>query len=145
MPASSDRINEARAADLGPPRSLVYLAAALSLAAALLHLWVTPEHFEEWWGYGAFFMVAALAQGIGGAALLRWPVEPLFVVGIFGNLAIVVLWLTTRTAGVPFFGPHAWEVESVGAVDLGCTLAELALLATLAALLRTVRQIGATA
>src|SRR5215212_4862247 len=34
----------------------LYAAAALSLLAALVHLWVTAEHFEEWWGYGAFFL-----------------------------------------------------------------------------------------
>jgi hypothetical protein len=32
-------------------------AAALSLLAAAIHLWVMPEQFEEWWGYGAFFLV----------------------------------------------------------------------------------------
>jgi hypothetical protein len=26
----------------------LYAAAALSLLAALIHLWVMPEHFEEW-------------------------------------------------------------------------------------------------
>ena len=41
---------------------VLYAAAALSLLAALIHLWVTPEHLEEWWGYGAFFLVTALAQ-----------------------------------------------------------------------------------
>ena len=30
----------------------LYAATALSLIAGLVHLWVTPEHFEEWWGYG---------------------------------------------------------------------------------------------
>ena len=39
----------------------VYAAAALSLAAALVHLWVAPGHFELWWGYGAFFLAAASA------------------------------------------------------------------------------------
>lgn len=52
---------------------ILYLAGALSLVAALAHLWVTPEHFEEWWGYGVFFLVAALVQGLYGAALLRCP------------------------------------------------------------------------
>jgi hypothetical protein len=33
------------------PRGVLYTVAALSLLAALIHLWVTPEHFEEWWGY----------------------------------------------------------------------------------------------
>ena len=30
------------------PLRILYAAAALSLLAALIHLWVTPEHFEEW-------------------------------------------------------------------------------------------------
>jgi hypothetical protein len=33
---------------------ILYSVAALSVLAALTHLWVTPEHFEEWWGYGRF-------------------------------------------------------------------------------------------
>ena len=45
----------------GRERTL-YAAAALSLLAGLIHLWVTPEHFEEWWGYGDFFLVAGAAQ-----------------------------------------------------------------------------------
>jgi hypothetical protein len=32
-------------------------AAALSLMAAAIHLWAVPDHLEEWWGYGAFFLV----------------------------------------------------------------------------------------
>jgi cell filamentation protein len=46
---------------MGRGRTL-YAASALSLLAGLIHLWVTPEHFEEWWGYGLFFMFAAAAQ-----------------------------------------------------------------------------------
>ncbi len=41
---------------LARPRGVLYTVAALSLLAALIHLWVMPEHFEEWWGYGAFFL-----------------------------------------------------------------------------------------
>jgi hypothetical protein len=40
-------------------RSALYPIAALSLIAGLIHLWVMPEHFEEWWGYGTFFLVPA--------------------------------------------------------------------------------------
>ena len=46
-------LSEGRTGAVRPSRVL-YAAAALSLLAALIHLWVTPEHFEEWWGYGAF-------------------------------------------------------------------------------------------
>ncbi len=84
---------------------------ALSLAAALIHLWVTPEHFEEWWGYGAFFLVGAFAQGLYSAALLRWPSQLLLLLGLIGNSSIILIYLLTRTVGIPLFGPEAGKVE----------------------------------
>jgi hypothetical protein len=114
----------------------VYLAAALSLAAALIHLWVVPEHLREWWGHGAFFLALALAQGLGAALLLRWPDEqPLFLAGIFGNLAVIALYVVSRTAGVPF-GPHAGMAEEMaGVLGLGATAAELGIVVALVTLL----------
>ncbi len=116
------------------PGTALHAAAALSLLAAIIHLWVAPEHFEEWWGYGAFFLVCALAQGLYALVLLRLPGRPLFLLGVAGNLTIVILWLVTRTSGIPFFGPHAGEVEEVGTLDLACTLAEVCLVVGLGAL-----------
>ena len=84
---------------------VLYAAAALSLLAALIHLWVTPEHFEEWWGYGAFFLVTALAQALYAPLVVVWPTRIVLLLGIGGNLAIVVLYLLTRTVGIPLFGP----------------------------------------
>jgi len=115
----------------GRSKTILYAAAAFSLLAALIHLWVIPEHFEEWWGYGAFFLVSAVAQGAYTAALLRWPRRPLFLLGIGGNVSIMVLYLLTRTVGIPFFGPHAGEVEGVGVADLFATTSELALVVAL--------------
>ena len=46
----------------------------------------------------------------------------------------MILWLVTRTAGVPFLGPHAGEVEEIGILDLACTLAEIGIVAGLGAL-----------
>ncbi|MCA1738314.1 MAG: hypothetical protein LC740_05635 [Actinobacteria bacterium] len=115
-------------------KRILHAAAALSLLAALIHLWVMPEHFEEWWGYGTFFLISATAQGFYGAALLRWPSRPLLLLGIGGNLSIIVLYLLTRTVGIPFFGPGAGEVEGVGVADLWATTAELALVGLLGAL-----------
>ena len=116
-------------------RRILHAAAALSLLAALIHLWVMPEHFEEWWGYGTFFLISATAQGFYGAALLRWPSRPLLLLGIGGNLSIIVLYLLTRTVGIPFFGPGAGEVEGVGVADMWATTSELALVGLLGALL----------
>ncbi len=116
-------------------KTVLYAAAAFSLLAAVIHLWAMPEHFEEWWGYGAFFLVSAVAQGAYGAALLRRPSRPLLLLGIWGNVSIVALYLATRTVGIPFFGPHAGEVEGVGVADLSATTAELALVVSLGAVL----------
>jgi manganese oxidase len=115
----------------GRSKMILYAAAAFSLIAALIHLWVIPEHLEEWWGYGAFFLISAVAQGAYSGALLRWPRRPLLLLGIGGNVSIIVLYLLTRTVGIPFFGPHAGEVEGVGVADLCATTSELALVVAL--------------
>ena len=109
--------------------------AALSLVAALIHLWVMPEHFEEWWGYGTFFLVAAVAQIVYVPILLRWPTPEVLVSGVVGNLAIVLMYVLTRTVGIPLFGPHAGEVEGVGFADLCATSSEVGIAAALGVLL----------
>ena len=116
-------------------KPILYTIAALSMVAALIHLWVTPEHFEEWWGYGAFFLVAAIAQGAYGVALLRRPRRLLLLLGLGGNLLIVALYLVTRTLGVPLFGPDAGEIEGLGAMDLCATASELAIVLGVGAVL----------
>jgi FtsP/CotA-like multicopper oxidase with cupredoxin domain len=112
---------------------------ALTLVAASMHTWVMPDHFEEWWGYGVFFLLVAVAQGLYGVALLRRPGPFLFLLGIVGNLAVVVLYVVTRTVGIPFFGPHAGVVEEVGVLGLSATVMELALVIALVASLKLAR------
>jgi hypothetical protein len=92
------------------PKSLLFSVAALSLIAGLIHLWVMPEHFEEWWGYATFFLVAAAAQVTYVPLLLRWPTGIVLLLGIAGNSAIVRLYLLTRVVGIPLFGPEAGDV-----------------------------------
>ena len=120
---------------VGLRRPILYVAAALSLVAALVHLWVTPEHFREWWGYGAFFLVSAVAQALYVPLLLRWPNRTILLLGVGGNLAIILLYLLTRTVGIPFFGPHAGEVEGMGVMDLCATASELGIAVVLGAVL----------
>ena len=119
----------------GLSRPILYAAAALSLVAALIHLWVMPEHFREWWGYGAFFLVSAVAQVLYVPLLLRRPNRTILLLGVGGNLAIVSLYLLTRTVGVPYFGPHAGEVEGTGFMDLCATTSELGIAVALGGLL----------
>ncbi|MGB3633114.1 MAG: hypothetical protein WA982_03660, partial [Rubrobacteraceae bacterium] len=110
----------------------IYFAAALSLTAAMIHLWATPAHFIEWWGYGIFFAAAAFAQGLYGIFLLRWPGKRLFYAGIAGNLAIISLFIAGYTAGMPF-GPHAGTVHSANVLGFSATGAEVLLVLTLLA------------
>ena len=112
-------------------------AALLSLVAAVIHVWVMPEHFEEWWGYGLFFLVSAAAQALYAVILLRAPTAIVLRVGIIGSLAIIVLWVVTRTTGIPVFGPHAGEIEEIGAIDIASKLVEVLLVILLAVLLRS--------
>ncbi len=118
-----------------PPRTVLYPAAAMSLFAALVHLVATPEHLVEWWGYGTFFLAAAVAQGVYAAALVRRPSRGLLLAGILGNSSIVLLYLATRTLGVPLFGPEAGEVEAVGLLDACATVSEVILIGALGVLL----------
>jgi hypothetical protein len=114
---------------------MLYPVSALSLVAGLIHLWVTPEHFEEWWGYGAFFLAATTAQIGYVPILLRWPNQTIFVLGIVGNSAIILLYLLTRVVGIPLFGPEAGEVESVRFVDVCATASEVAIVNAIGGLL----------
>jgi manganese oxidase len=120
----------------------LYTAAVLSLTAAMIHLAKTPEHIAEWWGYGAFFLICALAQGSGAVVLLRWPVQPLLLTGIAGNLAIAVLYVISRTWGMPIgpdlapFSPSVAHLEHPDLLGMSATAAELGVVVLLTALLK---------
>ncbi|MBI4220916.1 MAG: hypothetical protein HY682_12285 [Chloroflexi bacterium] len=114
----------------------IYLAAALSFGAAVLHAWLAPEHFEHWWGYGAYFCVAASAQGFFGFALLAFTWRWLLPAGIALNLLMIGIYVWTRTSGIPLFGPHAGEVEQIAGIDIATNLAEFALVLLLVPMLR---------
>ncbi len=134
-------------------RRLTWVAAGLSAFASILHGVVTQEHFDEWWGYGAFFVVAAVAQ-MGYAVVLTlapWRsgaasgllahfgtrAESVFyLLGVAGNAALVALYIVTRTVGIPFFGPGAGEVEAVEGIDVLSKATELALIGVLLLMLR---------
>ena len=67
--------------------------------------------------------------------LLAWrPRAWLALAGIAGNLAIVAVYVVSRTAGVPF-GPPARVVEEAGIVDWATTAGEVAIIVALASML----------
>lgn len=105
----------------------VQVAAGLSAAAGLIHASVIVSHFQEYWLFGVFFVGAALFQFIWGVALwTRRDDRRLLVLGASVNLAIVVLWVLTRTVGLPV-GPEPGEIEPAGLHDLFATADEIAI------------------
>jgi hypothetical protein len=119
---------------LRAPRLLVYLTAALSLGAGYIHLAYAESHFQEWWGYGAFFVAAANLQALYAALLVWRPRAWQPLVGIAGNLGIVIVYVLSRTNGIPL-GPHARVVEEAGAIDWATTAAQVAIVGALIAML----------
>jgi hypothetical protein len=91
----------------------------------VIHLVVVPEHWTEAVLYGAFFLAVTIAQ-LGFAVLLVLTrSRAALMVAAAADAALILLWLVTRTAGIPI-GPEAGSVEAVGLLDILCIAAEAA-------------------
>jgi hypothetical protein len=110
------------------------LAATLSLIAAGVHMLVTPEHLAAWWGYGAFFVAVTNAELALACLLMLRPSARLVHAGLWSTLATLLMYLVSRTAGVPL-GPDAGLVEEVEALGIIASVSEAALLVVLAGML----------
>lgn len=135
--------------------SLLRWAVILSISAGLLHGLNVQEHLAEWWGYGVFFLFAAAGQFVYGLILIVQPwnydetggrrdgrryAQWFYGGGIVANGFLIVLYLVTRTAGVPFLGPSAGQTEPFTPVGLATKLVEAALVAALVTLVKQNRQ-----
>ena len=117
------------------------------------HGLVTHDHFQEWWGYRIFFLVAAICLIGFGLALITDAIDPrytpgdvhrlrrlTYAIGAIGNISILGLYVLTRTVGIPF-GPASGSVESVGAIDLVAKTTEALAVAGLVTLLLKTRRV----
>jgi hypothetical protein len=104
-------------------RNLLWSTAGFSAVAAAIHLSVINEHFQESTLYGAFFLALTAAQfGYVGWILLH-PSTAVLKAGAAASAGVVLLWLATRTIGIPI-GPAAGEVEPFGPADITATASE---------------------
>jgi hypothetical protein len=130
-------------------RRMELQAMGLSIIAGLIHAILSPTHLEEWWGYGLFFFFAAALQIMYGIALGGGVFRPenwkgdwlaatrnFLALGIVGNLAIIAMYLVSRTIGIPFFGPEAGTVEPFGVIDVVSKAIEVVLVVWLVRLFR---------
>jgi len=133
-PATSAR-SEAR-----DPIRTRYLPIAIvsSAAAAGVHAAVGPDHFRELLAFGLFFATAAIAQLGWSVAMVIRPSRTLLMVAVAGNSAVLLLWLVTRTIGLPGLMPGP---EAVGPWDLSCGAWELAVVLAAGRILRADHQL----
>ena len=126
--------------------------AALSGVAGVIHWVVSPENLRQWWGYGYFFIWAGVLQMGYAFVIFLLPLlyasagpshskeagvmRSVYLLGAVGNAAIVVLYVVTRTLGVPFVGPAANIVLPVTPASVIATAAELILIGILLILAR---------
>jgi len=129
------------------------VAVALTAAAAIIHLWVAPEHLAHWWAAGAFFIAVSAGQALFALALRRRATPRIVLAGIMANVGVVALWAASRTWGLPLGpsheeavghadtamagpAPHVTAVpEPVGLLDVTATVLELTTVVALVSLL----------
>lgn len=104
-----------------------------SAAAAGVHAALAPAHFRDVVAFGVFFALAAVAQSGWAIAMGFRPSRRLLRAAVGGNTALLLLWLTTRTVGLPGLMP---QPEQVGLWDLSCVAWELAIVITAVQMLR---------
>ena len=149
----TDTPNEARSL-----RGYLTAGQLAAVLAAGIHAAVVPEHLQESLLIGGFFVVVALGQFGLAAALRRRP--PLLVVvgAIWAHVALIALYVASRTVDLPFLPAHhgansiehlpvagghgngipaypGSRIEPVGTLDLICLGAELVLIGALLGLL----------
>lgn len=110
--------------------ALAAIAAGLSLGAAAIHFAVIQDHLAQGIGYGLFFIGLAWFQAMWAQVYLLVRTATLAWVGVIVNAAVIVVWIVSRTTGLPF-GPTPWVAEPIGTLDLFATAFEACLIAVL--------------
>ncbi len=126
-----------------PPGRLSHLTAAGLLAVAGgLHLAALPSHLNASTVAGAFFAVTAAAQLLGAVLVVNRPSARTIHAVVAGTVAVLVLWATSRTTGLPTGGELGVR-EPFGLLDGMAAAAEiLVVVAGLAIMLRAPKLIG---
>lgn len=100
-------------------------AVAAMVGSAAVHATVVGEHLDEWLLAGAFFALVTLTELVLAlAVVVAWSQRTAMAV-VVTSMGTVVVWLVSRTVGLPF-GPEEFRAaEAVGAPDLACCVLEV--------------------
>jgi len=130
-----ESIQEAPRSRTAWPIPAVYAALAVtSLATAGIHFAVMSEHFREYAAFGVFFSLVAWFQALWALGIVVAPTRPVIAVGLVVNAAVVMIWIISRTAGLPI-GPESGIAEPASFLDVLSTVLEIGIVAVTAALL----------
>jgi hypothetical protein len=109
---------------------LSWVVAGLLVGAAGIHFGMMGEHAGVSWTHGAFYGVVAWLQLALAFAIITRRSRPVVAAVILYNLAVLTVWLLTRTVGIAIGSdgtPEAW-----GTIDGVCAALEgLAIVASL--------------
>ncbi len=148
-------MKQANEAALTQSTHLLRWCAALSIGALLAHAIDTPDHLREWWGYSTLFVVVGAFQFFCGFLLLLQPWRydesgaprpdalrygrGYYMLGIVLAAAVLIVYLVSRTTGLPFLGPEA-AAEPVTVLGLVPVVEDAVLLFLLVRLWRRARR-----
>jgi hypothetical protein len=104
----------------------LFVVCGLAWAAGLIHVLAAIQHVDEYLLFAVFFALLAPVQFAWGVAVYRRPGQRLLLAGAVGSLAVALLWLVSRTIGLPL-GETPWQPEPVGAIDVLATADEVVL------------------
>lgn len=108
---------------------LLRCLAILATLCAVIHFAVAGTHFQEYWAFGVFMVVAAWLQLAWAIAVTARPSRAVLAAGAALNVGVVGVYVITRTVG-DVIGPTPNAVEPVGFGDMLCTVCEAAIAAT---------------
>ena len=97
---------------------------ALALAASAgIHAAVIGDHYAESGMVGAFFVLVSAVQFLQALAAAARPTRSVWLAVGASNLALVLIWLASRTIGLPVSsGAHG--VEAIGVLDASAVALE---------------------
>jgi hypothetical protein len=107
----------------------------LLLGAATVHALAARDHTAAGATVVSFFAVVAGAQATLAAAVLQRPGRPVLAAAVLSSTALLLLWLWSRTVGVPL-GYEGGVLEPVGWLDVLAGILQLSAVGAAAVLLR---------
>jgi hypothetical protein len=108
-----------------PEPNLGWVVAGLSAGAAIIHFGMTPIHGGGQLVDPLGFALAGIFQLVVAAMIVTdRGGKRVYEAAILGNLALIGLWIWSRTVGLPI-GDHKGIVEPVGSIDLICVLLQV--------------------